>query len=134
MRLTKQPLTPFGTAVIGLDIQQLLALPTSVWFAELTRLVAASRVVVFRGQALDDGAFVKFLKGFGSLTFTEGETHVDGAPDLNLVSNVGRLTPARSVLRFHARMSAATQSRHSGTAAVDDRSTLQPAAHPQLRG
>lgn len=97
--MIKTPLHPFGTAVSGFDIQQLGAAPAVPVFTELARLVAASRVVVFRMQTLDDAAFVKFLAGFGNLTFTEGETHVEAAPDLNVVSNVGRLTPARSV--FH---------------------------------
>ena len=37
-------------------------------------------------------------------------------------------------VRFRARMSAATESRHSGTAAAADRSTHKPAIHPQLWG
>ena len=40
-----------------------------------------------------------FLASFGPLAFTEGETHVDGFPDLNVVSNVGRTTPPKST--FH---------------------------------
>lgn len=91
------PLFPFGTAVSDLHIKDIRS--ASPLFTELARLVAASRVVVFRGQTLDDAAFVRFLKGFGDLTFTEGETPVDGAPDLNVVTNIGRLTPARST--FH---------------------------------
>ena len=90
-----KPLEPFGMAVSGLDIQRI---PTAR-FGELARLVASARVVVFRGQTLGDAAFVQFLSGFGALTFTEGETPVDGAADLNIVSNLGRLTPPRSV--FH---------------------------------
>jgi taurine dioxygenase len=39
------------------------------------------------------------LRALGELTFTAGETPVAGAPDLNLISNVGRSTPPRSV--FH---------------------------------
>jgi taurine dioxygenase len=95
MKMTKTPLWPFGMAVSDLDISN-IAPPL---FAELAELVAASRVVVFRHQTLNDAAFIRFLKGFGALTFTEGETPVEGAPDLNVVTNVGRLTPARSV--FH---------------------------------
>lgn len=89
------PLQPFGAAVSGLDIQH----ASSALFGELARLVASARVVVFRGQTLSDATLVQFLRGFGTLTFTKGETPVDGAADLNIVSNVGRLTPARSV--FH---------------------------------
>ena len=94
--ILKTPLLPFGMAVSGLDITHISSAPS---FADLARWVAASRVVVFRSQTLDDAGFVRFLKGLGTLTFTEGETPVVGAPDLNVVSNVGRLTPVRSV--FH---------------------------------
>ena len=97
--MNSAPLLPFGTAVSGLDIKRIAGVAAHASFEELTRLVAASRVVVFRDQTLDDADFVRFLKGFGAMTFTEGETPVDGAPDLNIVTNVGRLTPARSV--FH---------------------------------
>ena len=93
--MDKTPFFPFGTAVTGLDIQHISAARSQ----ELARLIATSRVVVFRNQVLDDNAFIRFLKGFGTLTFTEGEVPVDGAPDLNVVSNVGRTTPVRSV--FH---------------------------------
>jgi len=97
--MIKTPLQPFGTEVSGLDIQQLVSQPSKAVYADLAKLVGTSRVVVFRNQTIDDTVFVKFLKGFGDLTFTEGEIHVEGAPDLNLVSNVGRLTPPKSV--FH---------------------------------
>ncbi len=93
--MIKTALSPFGTAVSGFDIQHI----GPAMSLELAELIAASRVVVFRSQTLDDNAFVNFLRGFGPLTFTEGEVPVDGAPDLNVVSNVGRVTPPRSV--FH---------------------------------
>ena len=93
--MIKRPLAPFGTEISGLD----LAAVTPPLFAELALLIARSRVVVFRGQTLDDAAFVTFLRGLGPLTFTEGEKPVPNAPDLNIVSNVGRVTPPRSV--FH---------------------------------
>ena len=93
--MDKTPLSPFGMSVSGLDIKNISASTLQ----ELAVLIARSRVVVFKNQVLDDTAFVQFLKRFGEMTFTAGETPVDGAPDLNVVSNVGRLTPARSV--FH---------------------------------
>ena len=40
-----------------------------------------------------------FLQRFGDLMFTKGETPVPDYPDLNVISNVGRSTPPRSV--FH---------------------------------
>ncbi len=65
----------------------------------LRRLLADHGVVVLPGQDVDDAGFVAFLAGFGELTFTQGETPVDGFPDLNVISNVGRTTAPRSV--FH---------------------------------
>lgn len=93
--MLKTALSPFGVAVSGLDITSLAA--TS--FADIAALIASARVVVFRGQTLDDALFVRFLKGLGEMTFTAGETPVEEFPDLNVVSNVGRQTPPRSV--FH---------------------------------
>ncbi len=88
-------LAPFGAQVTRLDLADVAAHR----YDELAHLVAAARVVVFRRQTIDDAALVRFLGGFGSLTFTDGETPVAHAPDLNVVTNVGRLTPPRSV--FH---------------------------------
>ena len=93
--MEKNRLTPFGAEICGLDVSALSA----VAFDELARVIASAKVVVFRNQSMDDAAFVRFLQGFGSMTFTAGETPVENARDLNIVSNAGRLTPARSV--FH---------------------------------
>ena len=95
MPMIIKPLHPFGAEVTALD----LANVSAAQFEQLAHLVATARVVVFRRQEIDDAAFVRFLGGFGPLTFTQGETPVAQAPDLNVVSNVGRLTPPRSV--FH---------------------------------
>jgi taurine dioxygenase len=65
----------------------------------LQRLLAEHGVAVLRGQGADDSEFLTFLGRFGELMFSTGETPVDGFPDLNLISNVGRTTPPRSV--FH---------------------------------
>jgi taurine dioxygenase len=65
----------------------------------LRHLLADHGVVVLPDQRIDDTAFVGFLRRFGELTFTVGETPVAGFPDLNVISNVGRTTPPRSV--FH---------------------------------
>jgi taurine dioxygenase len=65
----------------------------------LRHLLADHGVAVLPDQQIDDTAFVGFLRRFGELTFTVGETPVEGFPDLNVVSNVGRTTPPRSV--FH---------------------------------
>jgi taurine dioxygenase len=65
----------------------------------LQELLAEHGVVVLRGQEIDDAAFVGFLSRFGRLAFSTGETPLSGFPDLNVVSNVGRSSPPRSV--FH---------------------------------
>ena len=93
--MIKTALAPFGLEVSGLDITTL----SGPSFDSIARLIAGARVVVFREQVLDDLAFVRFLKGLGQLTFTVGEIPVEHAPDLNVVSNRGRLSPPRSV--FH---------------------------------
>ena len=56
-------------------------------------------MVVLRGQDADDAGFVRFLRSFGPTMFTVGETPVPGHPELNVVSNVGRVKPPRST--FH---------------------------------
>ncbi len=66
---------------------------------QLRALLAKHGVLIFHDQPMEDAEFVAFLKRFGELTFTKGETSVEGYPDLNVVSNVGRSTPARST--FH---------------------------------
>jgi taurine dioxygenase len=88
-------LAPFGAEVRGLDLTSLAVAS----FDGIAALIARSRVVVFRDQPMGDAAFVQFLKGLGELTFTEGETPAQHAPDLNVVTNVGRTTPPQSV--FH---------------------------------
>ena len=88
------PLAPFGAEITGLDCAA-----DMVDHAALARLIAEHRVVVVRDQHGDDQAFVRFLGGFGPLVFTQGEVPVEGAPLLNIVSNVARTTPP--VSRFH---------------------------------
>ena len=66
---------------------------------EVLRLSGAYRVVVYRDQITDDQSFVRFLSALGPLMFTPGETPVSNAPDFNMVSNVDRIVPPRSV--FH---------------------------------
>jgi taurine dioxygenase len=88
-------LAPFGVEITGFRI-------ASAGGSDAERLrdvIARGRVAVFRDQDAGDEAFVQFLRLLGELTFTDGETPVDGTPALNVVSNVGRPTPPRSV--FH---------------------------------
>ena len=88
-------LQPLGVEVTGLDI----ATATDDDIVGLRTLLAGRGVVVLRDQHVDDEAFLGFLRSFGPLTFTAGETPVDGFPDLNVISNVGRTEPPRST--FH---------------------------------
>ena len=86
---------PVGATVTGLSIRDVDA----DLARRLAALLAEYGVLVLPGQHADDTAFVAFLRRFGELTFTRGETPVPGFPDLNVVSNVGRATPPRSA--FH---------------------------------
>lgn len=67
--------------------------------AAMRRLLAEHGVVILPGQHADDGAFVRFLRSFGPMMFTVGETPVPGYPDLNIISNVERTIPPQST--FH---------------------------------
>lgn len=89
------PLTPLGAVVTGLRVDSL----GDVQVGELRGLLARHGVVILPGQDVDDAAFMRFLRSFGELQFTEGETPVPGCPDLNLITNVGRKAPPRST--FH---------------------------------
>ncbi|SCX41096.1 taurine dioxygenase [Klenkia marina] len=90
-----QPLEPLGAVVSGVEVG-----PLGVADVEGMRAALAEHgVVVLRDQHVDDTAFLGFLQSFGELTFTAGETPVDGFPDLNVISNVGRAEPPRST--FH---------------------------------
>ncbi|KIQ19902.1 TauD/TfdA dioxygenase family protein [Rhodococcus sp. MEB064] len=86
---------PVGVLVEDADVESLE--PSQV--EEIRTLAAEHGVVVFRAQTLDDVRFADFLRSLGEIVFTEGETPVDGHPDLNVISNVGRTTTPRST--FH---------------------------------
>ena len=90
MRTTS--LEPLGVVITGRSLREMES-------AGLRELLGEHGVVVMPGQDVDDAGFVAFLAGFGELMFTPGETPVPGFPDLNVVSNVGRAVPPRSV--FH---------------------------------
>ncbi len=90
-----RPLLPFG-----LELPDISAAHASdAQMAFLKTALGDHGVVVLRNQPADDAAFAAFLGRLGTLTFTEGETPVAGQPMLNVVSNVGRTKPPRSV--FH---------------------------------
>jgi len=87
--------SPFGAKISGVSIAD----ADRDLAADVAALVVRHRVVVLENQPDSDAAFVRFLRLMGPLMFTDGEIPVDGAPDLNVVSNIGRKEPPRSV--FH---------------------------------
>lgn len=93
--MEREVLHPLGVRVTGVRVGPLGAADVD----RLRALLAEHGVVVLPEQDVDDAAFLGFLRSFGPMVFTEGETPLDGYPDLNAVSNVGRTTPPRSV--FH---------------------------------
>ena len=90
-----QPLQPVGAIIKQLDINRIAAKDIK----PLTLLLARHGLLIFRNQQVSNGDFVAFLRKFGPLTFTVGETPVKNHPDLNVVSNVGRSTRPKS--SFH---------------------------------
>ncbi|MEO1294571.1 MAG: TauD/TfdA family dioxygenase [Cyanobacteria bacterium J06636_16] len=90
-----QKLSPFGAEAVGIDITAI----DSKDVETLQQVLADQGVVIVRQQQVTDDEFVAFLEQLGPLTFTVGETPVAEQPSLNLVSNVGRTRPSRSV--FH---------------------------------
>jgi taurine dioxygenase len=95
MDVNFQKLVPFGVEITEIDIRT----AEDDYIHNLKHLLADNGVVVIHNQSIGDAEFVTFLHRLGSLTFTAGETPVPHQPWLNLVSNVGRKCPPRSV--FH---------------------------------
>ncbi|VEG54611.1 putative taurine catabolism dioxygenase [Mycolicibacterium aurum] len=93
MRVTV--LNPLGANVTGVRVDSLDRRHVS----RLRELLADHGVLILRNQAADDDALVRFLRSFGDIVFTTGETPVPTHPELNVVSNVGRSRPPRS--SFH---------------------------------
>ncbi len=88
-------LEPVGVRVTQLNLAAVQASEVD----RLAQLLAEHGAVILPNQSIDDADFRAFLSAFGELVFTEGETPVDGFPDLNVISNVGRETPPKST--FH---------------------------------
>ncbi|GIT89564.1 taurine catabolism dioxygenase [Jannaschia pagri] len=78
-----------------MPISRVVADPATVRTA-----AAQEGVVAVHDGPTDPKAFTAFLEAMGPLMFTEGETPVAEAPDLNIVTNAGRSRPPRSV--FHS--------------------------------
>lgn len=113
-------LSPFGVEISGWRLDQASADEAHL----LIETISRHRIAVFADQVCDDVGLVRFLNTLGELTFTQGETPVDGSPDLNLVSNIGRSTPPRSVF-------------HTDTSYVDrppSFTALRPVVLPQASG
>jgi taurine dioxygenase len=97
------PLFPFGMEAVGIQLTDI----ADEAIHKLKSILANHGFVSFRKQSIDDADFVTFLNRLGHLTFTVGETPVPHAPLLNIVSNVGRVRPPRSV--FHTDTSYVSQ-------------------------
>ncbi len=93
--MTERILDPVGVEITHPSVRH----PTDAEIEHLRHLLAEHGVVVIRGQAIDDDEFAAFLRRFGQPVFTVGEVPVPDRPELNIVSNLGRRTPPRSV--FH---------------------------------
>ena len=98
-RLQFSSLGAFGVQAQGASANLSEGAMTDQDAQDLKAAMAEHGVVLFRHQSIGDGQFVAFLRRLGPLTFTMGETPVAGHPELNIVSNVGRTTPPKSV--FH---------------------------------
>lgn len=90
-----ETLAPLGALVTEVAVEEL----DSASVTTIKRVLAEHGVIVLPNQVVDNDAFLAFLMSFGDLVFTEGETPVDGYPDLNVISNLGRKAPPKST--FH---------------------------------
>ncbi len=88
-------LLPFGIEANAVSITEM----SDKNIVDLKHALVNNGFIVFRQQAVNDSDFVAFLNRLGPMTFTVGETPVLHQPCLNVVSNIGRLQPPRSV--FH---------------------------------
>ena len=88
-------LEPLGASITGLRVDAL----DDAQQDDVRVLLAEHGVVILRDQHIDDDALLRFLRSFGDIVFTTGESPVATHPDLNVVSNVGRSRPPRST--FH---------------------------------
>jgi taurine dioxygenase len=88
-------LWPFGIEANGIRITEL----NDKDIIALKHTIANNGFTIFRQQEVSDTDFVAFLSRLGQMTFTVGETPVLHQPSLNVVSNIGRAHPPRSV--FH---------------------------------
>jgi taurine dioxygenase len=96
-KINFRPLSPFGIECKGMKITDVRDEDD---ISVLKSTLANNGFIIFRQQlGVSDADFVAFLQQLGQMTFTVGETPVSEQPALNIVSNVGRIHPPRSV--FH---------------------------------
>lgn len=86
-------LSPFGAKIDGTNLLTF----SDEDIDKIKHTLAEQGFLHISNAAISPQEFVAFLKRFNELTFTEGETPVEGAEDLNLVTNVGRIKPVKSV-------------------------------------
>ncbi|OAV43353.1 TauD/TfdA family dioxygenase [Lewinella sp. 4G2] len=88
------PLQPFGCSITSVDLRS----ASDQEALTIRNATATHGFAVIRDQHdLGDTSFASFLQQLGPSMFTKGETAVAGHPSLNLVTNVGRDRPPRSV-------------------------------------
>ena len=97
--LKTEILSPLGVRVTGVDLAGAGPDVLDDLAHALRAMLAEHGVAVLPGQEIDDDDFLAFLRSLGELTFTTGETALEGYPDLNLISNVGR--DVAPVSNFH---------------------------------
>lgn len=87
-------LEPFGCSITQIDLRHV----NDVTAQRIGQATAERGFSVIREQyELDDKNFARFLQQIGPAMFTKGETAVPHYPTLNIVTNVGRDRPPRSV-------------------------------------
>jgi taurine dioxygenase len=143
MTVHTEVLHPVGAVVTGVQ----LAAATAPEVDGLRTVLAVHGAVILPDQDIDDAAFVAALRRFGELTFTPGETPVDGCADLNVVTNVGRTTPPKSTFHvdtsyvrrppIYTALRAVTVPRRGGETLFTNQyrawATLDPATRDRLR-
>lgn len=95
MSLHTRALAPSGIEIVDQSLGDL----SDEQVVDLRAALGIQGFAVFRKQKIDDQQFTDFLKRLGPLTFTVGERAVEKHRMLNVVSNIGRSSPPRSV--FH---------------------------------
>ena len=99
LTLKTEILSPLGVRITGVDLAAASPETLEDLARRLRPMLAEHGVAILPGQQIDDEDFLAFLRSLGELTFTTGEAALEGYPDLNLISNVGR--EVAPVSNFH---------------------------------